>query len=80
MLKWKLTSSAITGLISLNFVIVLEIKQQLQLLIPPFLPSSKIFKLSCGFILFVFWFAWAGSKGAGEEHLGRHRGRQILPH
>ena len=24
MLKWKLTSSAITGLISLNFVIVLE--------------------------------------------------------
>lgn len=56
MLKWKLTSSAITGLISLNFVIVVETKQELQLLIPPFLPSAKMFKVKLWFILFVFWF------------------------
>lgn len=62
MLKWKLTSSAIMGLISLNFVVV-EIKQELQLLIPPFLPSAKICKVKLWFILFLsFGFVWAGNR------------------
>lgn len=59
MLKWKRTSSATRGLISMSFVA--EIKQELQLLKPPFLPSAKTCKVRLWFILLLsFGFVWAG--------------------